>query len=427
MTDAPFDSSARGYAPFVRAVRRLSNGAAAAPKSTTLAATAEWLVRGAGANRDFMRVLEELIWRITAAGLPLHRVTAHVGTLHPQVCGFGWVWEAYDGHLDEILVEHQSLSSPSFTKNPLARVIDHGETVRVRLTDPKDAARFPITETLAEQGLTDYLARPIGGAAHGAPVYNAMTMATTQVGGFSTQELEELEHIFDLFALHIERHIAERIAQNVLTTYLGASAGGKVLQGTVARGAGERIRAVIWISDLRGFTDRSDQLSAEEVSALMNVYFEALAGAVMSAGGEVLKFIGDGLLAVFPIKEDRSELAAAAAIDAVRDAGRRIDALNAAPPAVAPSSAFPLKSGIALHLGDVFFGNVGSADRLDFTVIGSAVNAASRVEALTKPLDRSVLISEPVAKLSEAPMEDLGSHRLRGVEEAMRIFALAEA
>ncbi len=186
--------------------------------------------------------------------------------------------------------------------------------------------------------------------------------------------------------------------------------------------------APIWFSDLRGFTRLSDLLPGADVLALLNAYFGILTGAISANGGEILKFIGDGLLAVFPVNRDGGERAAAnAALAAATRALRELDDMNRAPP---PELAGidgwqPLTTGIALHYGEVFFGNVGGADRLDFTVIGRAVNAASRVEQLTKALNRPLLVTEPVARLLDTPVVALGSHDLRGVSGSIGAFGVA--
>ena len=209
-------------------------------------------------------------------------------------------------------------------------------------------------------------------------------------------------------------------------TYLGAAAGGRVLDGLIKRGAGEPIQSVIWVSDLRGFTDLSERLSGPDMITLLNVYFGCLAGAVLDQGGEVLKFIGDGLLAVFPFASFETEQAAAqAALTAAEQAYSDLERLNATPPAEITTIAgwHPLRTGIALHEGEVFFGNVGAPGRLDFTVIGRAVNAASRVEALSKSLGRTILITETVAARLDRPLDDLGRHPLRGVAQPVAIFS----
>lgn len=421
MTHRP-DLDPRSYSPGVRMARRLANGPSVAPARTTLAETLDWLVGpDALASPDLTELMEALAWRIRASGAPVSRMTAHLGTLHPQLAGMTWRWLLSDGAIEEARVPRASLALTAYTESPLVATIHQGATVHVRMDRPEEVARFPLMADLKARGLTEYVCRPIGG---GGGAYNAATFATDRPGGFTADQLAALHRIYDLFGLHTERHIARTIAANVLDTYLGVSAGRKVLAGSIARGEGERIRAVIWVSDLRGFSERADRMAAEDVTALLNLYFEAMAGAVMAEGGEVLKFIGDGLLAVFPVGDDPAA-AARSALAAAERANAAVARLNAGgDPALAEA---PLRSGIALHLGDAFYGNVGAPDRLDFTVIGKAVNEAARVEALTKTLGRDLLVTAPVAALLGGGLEDLGAHALRGVSAPTRLFAPAGA
>lgn len=418
-----FDASDRKYASLVTAIRRHMRGPACAPDETTLEETRNWLLSYGLRQRNFAQLFEELIWRIIASGAPLARATLHIGTLHPQLSGYGFNFEIRDGFLDEIIVQKEASLMPSYKLNPLYQVMVHGRTVRASPQNPEDAERYPLIKEIGAHGITDYLARPLGG---GSDYNNAGTMATTQPGGFTDEQFKSLTDIFDLFSLFVERHIAYRISANVLDTYLGASAGAEVLAGQIERGGGRRIEAVIWVSDLRGFTDRSERMSEEEVSQMLNLYFGALAGAVMEEGGEVLKFIGDGLLAVFPVENDAKD-AAARALKAAEAAMAAVNALNDDPPEELPQSALPLKTGIALHRGEVFFGNVGAPARLDFTVIGRAVNEASRVETLTKDVGRPLLITAPVADLLDRPMQAMGAFPLKGVEAPVEVFALKDA
>jgi adenylate cyclase len=423
MTQTGLDPAPRSYARAVTLQRRGDGGPSAAPADTTLEETAAWLLADAIAENDLLALFESLAWRLVAAGMPLDRASLHVGTLHPQMIGFAWNWARADGFCDEVRVEEASLKTDAYRKNPLYRVIEFGETVRAKTSDRDAAARFPLVAELADRGITEYVALPLtsGGAYH-----NAATVATRQPGGFAPEQFAELNRILKLLALHVERHILLRIAANVLDTYLGTAAGGRVLSGEIRRGAGEPIRATVWASDLRGFTDLSDRLSGSEMIVLLNAYFERLAGAVVENGGEVLKFIGDGLLAVFPFDAFADETAATEASLAAAEQGlAAVDHLNAEPPAEmrAIDGWQPLRTGIALHEGEVFFGNVGAPERLDFTVIGRAVNTASRVEALTKSLHRPILMTVAVATRLDRPLDDLGEHALRGVTAPVRIFA----
>ncbi|MET0444801.1 MAG: adenylate/guanylate cyclase domain-containing protein [Pseudorhodoplanes sp.] len=362
------------------------------------------------------------VWRLVAAGLPLDRASLHVGTLHPQLVGFAWNWNIADGIVDEVKVAEANLATDSFKRSPLAVVFDTGKPVIINPAEA-DADRFGLTADLRELGITQYLALPMGGAGY----HNVGTVATRQRGGFTAQQRDTLERLLRLLALHVERHIAMRIAGNVLDTYLGKLAGGRVLEGTIRRGSGTRISAVIWASDLRGFTDLSDRLDPADMLAVLNAYFEALTASVIAHGGEVLKFMGDGLLAVFPHEghyEQRN--AAEAAVGAAIAAEACVAALNRNPPPelAAITGWQPLRSGIALHEGEVFFGNMGAPERLDFTVIGRAVNGASRVESMTKQLGRSILLTAPVAHHLATRPESLGHHNLRGMAEPIEIFGL---
>jgi adenylate cyclase len=422
MPTVRLDPAPRSYAPSVSLLRRATGGPSTAPATTTVEEIEAWLFTDALREDDQLALFESLVWRFVAAGLPLERASLHVGTLHPQLFGFAWNWNRTDGLCDEIKVTEAALQTEAYRRNPLFRVIEFGEAFRANPQDKETAERFPLMADLARQGISEYLAVPLrsGGAYH-----NAATAATKQADGFSDRQRGDLNRILRVFAMHVERHIALRIAGNVVETYLGAAAGRRVLQGSIKRGAGESIRAVIWMSDLRGFTDLSDRLDEHDMIVVLNAYFERLAGAVMAHDGEVLKFIGDGLLAVFPYAAFGGEREAAlASLAAAEEAMEAIERLNVAPSELAGIEGWrPLKTGIALHDGEVFFGNVGAADRLDFTVIGRAVNAASRVESLSKSVGRSILITAPVARQLDCPLDDLGAHTLRGLSAPVSIYS----
>lgn len=414
-----FDPAPRRYARFVTAVRRSARGPSSAPAETTAAAIEAWLLGGASGEDDALALIESFFWRLRAAGLAVDRGSFHVGTLHPQIAGYAWNWLASDGLIDEVIVGPEAQLQAAFLANPLHPVFDRGETVRGSPARAEDRARFPLFEDLHQQGLTDYVARRIG--KRGAR-WNAATFATASHGGFAEDDLAALHRLFDLFGLQLERRIADLVARNVAAAYLGDAAGAAVLEGAIARGAGRAIRAVVFIADLRGYSERAERLSPEETTAMLNLFFEAVAGAVTAEGGDVLKFIGDGILAVFPTGEDAAD-AARRALRAARAGLARLEALNEAPPEGLAAGALPLRAGVALHLGEVFFGNVGSPDRLDFTVIGRAVNEAARIETLTKALGRPLLLAEAVARLSGEALEDMGAHPLRGVAAPVRLFA----
>ena len=421
----PLDPAPRSYVPSVWLMRRSALGPAAAPEKTSPDGIQDWLLGEALDSDDLLTLFESFVWRLVAAGYPLARASLHVGTLHPQLIGFAWNWSKADGLCDEVKVAEAALRSDSYRRNPLFQVIEHGQSVHADTSDEAVRDRYPLIGELAAQGITEYLAVPLR---TGGDYHNAATIATAREGGFERGQVDALMELLRFFSLHVERHMAMRLAGNVLETYLGAAAGERVLKGSIQRGSGQRMRAVIWASDMRGFTDLSDRLKGDDMLALLNAYFEALAGAIHDHGGDVLKFIGDGLLAVFPFEAFESEAAAAeAALAAARQALASLDRLNADPPEdlAAIEGWRPVASGIALHEGEVFFGNVGAPERLDFTVIGRSVNATARVEALSKQLGRPLLITEPVAKRLSAPLDHLGAHGLRGLSEPVGLFSPA--
>jgi len=388
-----------------------------APEAESAASIESWLLGPALELDAFLDAFHAFVWRLAAGPFGIDRASIHAGTLHPELYGYAWNWSRVDGLADEVRVAPDVLATDSYRRNPLSQVIEAG--VRVRAVPAEAAAEAGLMADLAAQGFTDYVALPLNalGAQH-----NAATLATRRPGGFSPDTLTTLERLLAIFALHVERHIQRRIAANALAAYLGPAAGGEVLAGSIRRGDGRAMRAVVWCSDLRGFTDLSARLSGPETTTVLNAYFERLVGAVSAHRGEVLKFMGDGLLAVFPFESAAAALAAArAGLAAVARLGDDPGAL----PSVAGWR--PLRSGVALHAGDVFFGNVGAPDRLDFTVIGQAVNVASRVEALTKSLGRPILVTEAAARLLPATerdgLLDMGRHALRDMPEPVQIFA----
>ncbi|MEM7123489.1 MAG: adenylate/guanylate cyclase domain-containing protein [Pseudomonadota bacterium] len=381
-----------------------------------------WLLNEAADEDDLLALFQAFAWRMVAAGLPVQRVGLSIGTLHPQLVGYSWNWNSADGFCDELEVDESVLASDAYRLNPIFQVIDRGEPFRARTDIGDGANQSPLLKELAEQGIVEYAALPMPA---GSNVHNAVTIATKQPGGFTDAEFTAINHYLRLLALHVQKHIALRISENIVTTYLGSAAGRQVLHGSIKHGSGQPIDAIIWASDMRGFTDLAARLTERDMIAVLDAYFDRLAGSVMAEGGEVLKFIGDGLLAVFPFSRFVSEGdAASAAVSAAQDALSVLEQLNEDESQLSDVDGWrPLKTGIALHRGEVFFGNVGAPERLDFTVIGRAVNAVSRVEGLCKSLDRPILITQRVADLIDLPLDDLGAHALRGFAEPLAIYA----
>jgi adenylate cyclase len=272
---------------------------------------------------------------------------------------------------------------------------------------------YPVLTDLREEGATDYLAVPLrflSGEIHVA------SFATRRPGGFRDAELSALRKVLPYFTRVVEIYGLMRKARNILDAYLGPSAGAKVLAGQIKRGDGEDIHAVIWFCDLRDSTALADSMSRRDFLALLNEYFECTLGPVLERKGEVLRFIGDAALAIFPI-DGRPAQACAAAVEAAREALARMEKANKKRP-------LPLRFGIGLHLGELTYGNIGTPGRIEFTVIGAAANEAARIEALCKRLEVDLLVSQDVARVLPMRWRSMGSHTLRGVGDKMELFTL---
>lgn len=364
---------------------------------------------------------EQMCGRIIAAGIPIWRAFCAVGTLHPLVAASAYIWSRDQPGTARVLAEHGILASPEFMQSPIAAARREGRTIRRRLVDPACPIDFAVLAKFKSEGGTDYIAIPMARSDGGA---NVVTFLTDYRGGFSDAEVAGLEEIAQVLGLIVELQSSRRTAKSLLETYVGPRTGERVLSGAITRGAGETIRAVIWYCDLRGFTALADQLPREELTALLNEYFEIMVGAVKAEGGEVLKFTGDGMLAIFELctGEDVSRCCSAA----LRAAGAAEDGVRIAN-GKRKAGAAEIQFGLALHQGEVYYGNIGAPDRLDFTVIGPAVNHAERLEKISAELGRVVVTSASFAAAAREPLESLGHHKLRGVAEPQEVFAVGGA
>ena len=327
----------------------------------------------------------------------------------------------------------QRWKDADFLKSPLNHLIrrardgEANPSMRRRLESGPDQRDFPILEEFFALGATDYLAQLYiygvdGDRSQGTGIVYSFT--ADRKGGFSEDDVTLVDATLPALSLAMKSHAAYVIASGLLGTYLGEDAGRRVHAGAVTRGSVEKLNAVLWYADIRGFTPISDCAAGEIIVDLLNDVFEVLTATLRPRGGQVLKFIGDGMLATFSFEEaDRAETCRGA-LDAAIEAMQRLDALNADRAA----AGVPVASvDLALHIGEVLYGNVGAADRLDFTIIGPAVNEAARIEALCEPLGRSVLVSPEFAAAAaggDSRLESVGLHALRGVREPKEIFSL---
>jgi adenylate cyclase len=389
------------------------------PRDQSIAFVAAWLVDEARRLPSAARFVDEFAWRMLATGLPLLRVTLHCGTLHPQFLGATYTWWRTSGRTRAVMIAHEVADLIPYADSPVLRVSEGGEVLRRRLDGAGSVLDFSVLHDLKARGATDYYALPVTSAL-GSRRYMA-TYVTDRAGGFTAPEIEELTEISQRLAIPADMFAQRAVAENVLRAYIGRTTGPRVLAGQIRRGAGEEIKAVLWSSDLRGFTQLSDRLSGERVIAMLNAVFDAQAIAIESHGGEILKFIGDGLLAIFPITDGAEERQAAE--QALAAANEAFAAVRHTSTEEMLAGEPPVRMVVALHCGTVIYGNIGAAERLDFTVIGPAVNLVSRVETAAKALNLPIAVSEAFARAYGGNLRSLGRHELRGLGGSHELFA----
>jgi adenylate cyclase len=381
-------------------------------------ATVRWILTEGRAQPSPTRLVGALCARLVEAGVPLWRVTIYAATLHPQIHGYGWRWWRDRRLTEEVRIAQGTERSDEYLASPLRATIERGEVLRCRLEGAPSA--YPLLEEFRAEGCTDYLAAPLNRVGGRHPV---VAWATDRAGGFAASDLDFLEAIRPALAAVIETIVTRRTARGLFSIYHGSHVGDRIFEGQILRGHYVPLRAVIMATDLRGFTGISDRLPGEEVVGALDDYFEHVAASVHAAGGHVLKFIGDGVLAIFGTDGERDAEAASAGLAAARGIVARLAAHNAAG---GESGRVELRAGIGLHLGSVMYGNVGAPDRLDFTAIGPAVNLAFRLEDLTKVLHRPVLASRALAEAASIPLRSLGAHPIPGLDGTEEVFALPE-
>jgi adenylate cyclase len=329
-------------------------------------------------------------------------------TKHPLVRLAAWVWLfTSKGPRTASFTVAQADSSwrAEYDRSAFPLVLEQGlDLVRRRLLDETCPMDFGVLPELRAAGVTDYLVLA-------TPLHEserlAMTFASKGADGFSDEHVEILREALPAFVLHLELHLARDLATTIARTYLGPRTGSRVVAGDIRRGEVQRLEAVVGFCDLRGFTATSASRDPEAVTALLNRWFDAIGQSVQTTGGEILKFIGDAALIVWPVGDDAAE-ACVRAIEAAKHLTANL-----------PSE---FRGGLALHVGEVAYGNIGAADRLDFTVIGAAVNIASRLEGLCSAFALPWLVSQKVALQAGVPLRDLGAHTLKGVAEPLRVF-----
>ncbi|MEA3193994.1 MAG: adenylate cyclase [Betaproteobacteria bacterium] len=386
-----------------------------AEKELNLQSLIDWVDGGNAATPDAF--LTGLCQQLLAHGIAVARVAVFARTLHPNVAGRGFFWRAEKPAEVEVTVaEHDWMGSKAHLASPIHAITTSGQDIRRCLADPACPIDFEILAELRGEGMTDYYATPLP-TLTGEKLLASFT--TRQPGGFTDAELAALRRLRAPVGRVAEIMGLRRKAQNILDAYLGEQTGQKVLAGQIKRGDGEEIRAVIWFCDLRDSTPLADSMGRQAFLALLNEYFECVLSPVQERKGEILRFIGDAALAIFPIGSEPAVVACSKALEAAQAAVARMAALNEKR---ASAGAPRLRFGIGLHLGLVLYGNIGTPTRIEFTVIGAAANEAARIEALCKTLKVDVAVSENVARHLGGRLRSLGRHPLRGVSAPVEIF-----
>ena len=380
----------------------------------------DWLLREGRLDADPLRLIDALASHLIGAGAPLWRLRLGFFTVHPQLAAWAYVWMR--GRQTRIeRIAHGVQQTGAYIGSPAQQMLQTGAPVRFRLErlSPSD---HRLLHELAAEGGTDYALFPLR-FSDGSR--NVFALATDDAPGFSGHDLANFESLSHALGAVLEVAATRRIAETLLDTYVGHRTGGRVLQGQIQRGAAETIHAALWYSDLRDFTPLTETLPTPQLLAMLNEYFETVAAAVSARGGEILRFVGDAMLVVFPADAERgSGPACRAAVQAALEAFAKLGAVNRR----RRNEGDPeIRFGVGLAAGEVVYGNVGAPDRLDFTVIGPAVNRAARLESLTKELGVPLLMTAPFAGCLGRPVRSLGMHRLKGLPEPVEVYALEEA
>ncbi|MFO0594906.1 MAG: adenylate/guanylate cyclase domain-containing protein [Myxococcaceae bacterium] len=376
----------------------------------------DWLVDGAPGATTPMAVVQRIANELQALEVHIERIAAFVRTLHPHVVGRRFLWEASTDKVEVGELSWDRLSSVGFQESPIAHVMNTGEIVRGQLRPDAKLAFKDLVE-MRDKGFTELSVFPLkfmGGTTH------AISFATRAPGGFADSQFEMIRELMRPLSRVAETLALMRTAVNLLNAYVGNDAGERILQGQIRRGDTQLINCVIWFSDLRGFTSLSSERAPQDIISVLNQFFECQVPAIEKEGGQVLKFIGDGLLAIFPVKAD-ARASGDAAVRASRGAFEALQKLNATRAERGESA---LGFGVGLHLGEVAFGNIGGSNRLDFTAIGPAVNLASRIESMTGKLGKQVLVSGELAKHLSVATRSVGDFELKGVPGRVELFEL---
>jgi|KBSSwiStaDraftv2_1062776.scaffolds.fasta_scaffold171867_2 adenylate cyclase len=401
---------------------------------------ADWLVERGLRGLPLDEQVDGFCRRVVDAGFAARRFNMSLGTLHPRHGARSYVWRPAGLETAEFARRRTEEQLQGYYASPIYYLRKTGEAALRRRLDTSASVDFPVLAELRDEGMTDYAARivPFDAASTTADGSGALDVldrrdvlrgiffscATDAPGGFDDVHLAQIAEVLPYLALAVKSRSMFDVATTLLETYLGADAGQRVLTGEIDRHSVNSINAVIWLCDLRGFSAVANRVAHQELVEILDTYLELMAQPVLDNRGQILKFMGDGFLATFDLSQrERHDVC----VDAVRAASRLVEAFPRVNDERRAAGKSTLSFGVGLHLGEVIYGNIGAAERLDFTVVGSAVNETSRIEAMCRPLQKKVLMSNTfhqAATTCAGRMISLGFHALRGIREPQELFTI---
>jgi adenylate cyclase len=378
-----------------------------------------WLCDGAPPSADARQIVGGICEKLTAAGVPVHRFALFIYTLHPNIRGRRFSWTPDNG-LEVLSATFSVFTTEEYHNNPLPHVIDTKTPVHRKLCDPDCPEDYKILAELKQQGYTDYMCQPLvftTGEVH------VVSYSTKTPGGYDADAVAALERVRLPLARLTETYMLRLNAATLLSTYVGRNCGAQILHGRIRRGDTDILESVILFADLKNFTETSNRLGGKQVIELLNYFFDAVGPSLEEHGGEILKFMGDGLLAIFPIGEgDDVGQRCEQAVAAVVSARARLKEVNL----VLEAEGLPAADfRCSLHVGDIHYGNIGSANRLDFTAIGPGVNLAARLLAKASSLGEDVVVSQSVAAHLAGKARPAGKVDLRGFDAPQPAYSLS--
>jgi adenylate cyclase len=379
-----------------------------------------WLTGPRARLLDSEKLFDGLCGRLTEAGVPIDRCVLLFKTLHPVYPGHNYFWTRERGTW-LVPLSHDFDNSERMLVSPYQEALDRGTAVRFDVSHGTET-RMPILNELAHEGYQELVCELIPFTFGQTP---GITFATKAASGFTAEATALLRAAVPPMATPLEVRAQRLTLGAVLRTYLGAAPGSNVLDGVIQRNDVRRLTCAILLADLRGFTEKAERWPSDSLLAALSSYFELLDRAVRRFGGDIIKFMGDGVLAIFPVEEAGSSgVACQRALDAALTARMQLPSINAERRVRGEE---PIDFGCGLHIGEVAYGNIGSMERLDFTVIGTAVNVASRIQDFCKTLAQPVLLTADIAAEVGTPLVSCGKHRIRGITTPVRLFAPADA